>query len=1080
MKKMSLPRSRAMLFLFFLCSSFLSFSQNNFSVSGKVTDSNGQPAEGVTVQEKGTKNISVTKADGSFSLRTLSGNATLVLSSIGYETQETAVGNRANLTINLKTSANALEDVVVIGYGTQKKRNVTGSVSKLNNVNFDERAVTRVDQVLVGQLSGVNVKQNTGVPGKAFSVQVRGSGSISGGNEPLYVIDGFPLTVNSSNSGNGSYSTGNPLDNINPNDIESIEVLKDAAAAAIYGSRASNGVVLITTKRGKIGKPQVNFNMYGGYNQASKKLKMMNGDQWIENATEVINAQYVAKYGSVGATANDDQATRLAKNGGLFDANYILDPRWAMPGHPGLAYIDWQDAIERKGQMQNYQLSVSGGTDAVKYFMSGNYANQESFVKNVGYKVYSLRANLDITASKRLKFGVNITPTYSETQDPGIDGQNAIFHQILSQSPVQEDTVGLLTNTGKNLIYLYSNSVQPYGRLIYTKGTTKRYRTLGTIYGDLQIIKGLNFRTSVNLDNTDNIATTYVPYIIVGNGTKGVNGAADVNPRVFTGSNNLLANTSGTYNSYRRQTFVNENTLTYNTVFKKDHSVNLLAGYSYNYDHLDRVTMSSNGGYTSAIIQTLNAAAAVTGNTTSTQNILISYFGRLQYGYKDKYFLNASIRRDGSSRFGVNSQFGTFPSVSLKWIASDEKFMNAIPAFSDLKVRVTYGVNGNNNLPNDYASIATIGSAGYVFGAPAAVIGQAPNVLANPYLKWERSQTYDVGFDFGLFRNRIVGSFDYYNKLNTDLLLNVQVPSATGFSSYLSNVGSVRNIGQEYEISTRNMVGKFQWNTSLIFTHNTNKIKALAPGQTQIIIPQGNNVTDQILRVGYALNSIYVLRTIGFLTQDDISKNVARYGAEQEGDLKYQDTNGDGVISEADKVIVGHPNPDYTYGVTNTFRYKGFDLNVLVQGQWGGSVYSELGRAINRPAQGKSDNHTADYVNRWRSPTNQGDGRYGKTYSNYYSPITSATDNLFSSDYVRVRDITLGYNLKTVIKNSVVQGARVYVTLENFFGRDKYYNGLNPDAVNTSSSSNSAFPAAGDYGGIPLPKALIVGLNVTF
>jgi len=1077
---LNLPRRIFLTLLVFLFFSFYSTAQNSFAVSGKVTDENGKGLPGVTVTVKGTGTSTVTSTDGSYMINATSGRDVLVFTYVGYQPSELSINRKSVVDISLTLSQRLLDDVVVIGYGTQKKRNVAGAVSKLKNDNFDERAVTRVDQVLVGQLAGVNVKQNTGVPGKAFSIQVRGSGSISGGNEPLYVIDGFPLTPNSSNTGNGSFSTGNPLDNINPNDIESVEVLKDAAAAAIYGSRASNGVVLITTKRGQVGRARVTFNSYMGYNQASKKLDMMNGDQWIQNATEVINAQYVAKYGAVGATANDDQATRIAKNGGLFDANYVLDPRWAQPGHPGLEFVDWQDAIEQKGNMQNQEISVSGGTDAVKYFMSGNYANQESFVKKIGYKTYSLRANLDITASKRLKFGVYITPTYSETQDPGIDGQNAIFHQILSQSPVQEDTVGLFPNVGKNLLYLYSNSIQPYGRLMYAKGTTKRFRTLGTIYGELQIIKGLAFRTSVNLDNTDNIATTYVPYIIVGNGTKGVNGAADVNPRIFTGANNLLANTSGTYNSYRRQTFVNENTLTYNTIFKKDHSINLLAGYSYNFDRLDRASLSSNGGYTSAVIQTLNAAAAVTGNTTSTQSVLISYFGRLQYGFKDKYFLNASIRRDGSSRFGINNQFGVFPSVSLKWIASDEDFMKSITVLSDLKIRASYGVNGNNNLPNDYASIPTIASAGYVFGAPAAVIGQAPNVLANPDLQWEKSQTYDLGFDFGILKNRITGSFDYYNKLNTDLLLNVQVPSATGFSSYLSNVGSVRNIGQEYEINSRNMVGKFQWNTTLVLTHNTNKIVALAPGQTQIIIPQGNNVTDQILRVGYALNSIYVLQSLGPLSADDIAKNVARYGAEQEGDLKYQDTNGDGVITEADKVIVGHPNPDYTYGITNTFRYKGFDLSVLVQGQWGGSIYSELGRAVNRPGQGKSDNHTADYVDRWISAANPGAGRYGKTYSTYYSPITSATDNLFSSDYVRVRDITVGYNLKAVIKKNFIQGARLYFTLENFFGHDKYKNGLNPDAVNTSSSSNSAYPAAGDYGGIPLPKSLIFGLNVTF
>jgi TonB-linked SusC/RagA family outer membrane protein len=883
----------------------------------------------------------------------------------------------------------------------------------------------------------------------------------------------FHLTNNSSNTGNGSFTTGNPLDNINPNDIESIEVLKDAAAAAIYGSRASNGVVIITTKKGRTGKPKIEFNTYAGYNQAAKKLEMMNGDQWIENATEVINATYVATY--AGASANDNEATRRTKIGlgaGQYNANFMLDPRWAMPGHPGLRFIDWQDEIERKGQMQNYQIAVSGGNDAIKYFASGNYANQESFIMNVGYKAYSMRANVEVNASKKLKLGVNLAPTFSITQDPGVDGQNAYFHQTLSLAPVQEDTMGLLANTGRNGQYLWSSTTNsPYGKLLYNKGTTKRYRTLATLYGEWQIVNGLSFRSSLNFDNTDNIATTYVNYLTTGTQAT----------RTFTGSNNLLSATSGTYNSYRRQTFVNENTLTYNTTIKDAHSLNLLVGYSYNYDRLDRSTLNSSGGYTSAVIETLNAAAAVTGNTNSTQSVLLSAFGRAQYGYKEKYLFTASLRRDGSSRFGINNQYGVFPSASAAWVVSKESFMQNAKFINNLKLRVTYGVNGNNNLPNDYAWAASIGSAGYVTGTTqVAVIGQVPTALANPDLKWEKSKTYDIGFDIAILKNRISLSFDYYNKVNTDLLLNVPVPAVTGFGSYISNVGSVRNIGQELEITTRNLIGKFQWSTSINFTHNTNTIEALGPGQTQIIIPQGNVVTSQILRVGEALNSIYVLKTIGFLTQDDITKGVARYGSQQEGDLKYQDTNGDGVISEADKVIVGHPSPDYTYGINNTFRYKGFDLNILVQGQSGGSIFSELGRAITRPGQGRSDNHPASFVNRWRSPNDQGQGRFGKTYSTYYSPITSATDWLYSSDYIRVRNITLGYNLKNVIKTNFVQGARVYFTLENFFGHDKYYNGLNPEAVNTSASSNTAYPAAGDYGGVPLAKSLIFGLNLTF
>lgn len=1040
-------------------------------VTGKVTDENGTPLSDVTIQVKGTTTGTSTTPQGSFSITVSPGNSTLIFTSIGYEEQQVNINNRTEIAISMKLSVNDLSDVVVIGYGTQKRRNVTGAVSSFDARKLEERPILRVDQALVGQLSGVRVKQTTGTPGKGFSIQIRGSGSISGGNEPLYVIDGFPLTVNSSNTSNGSFSTGNPLDNINPNDIESIEVLKDAAAAAIYGSRASNGVVLITTKQGKTGKAKISVNTYAGYNETAKKLEMMNGQQWIDQATEVINATYLRQFPT--ASASDDYATRLARNGGAFNANYLLDPRWTMPGHPGLRFIDWQDVLERKGIVQSHQISASGGNDAVRYFVSGNYTDQQGFVINTDYKAYSLRANLEVNASKKLKLGVNIAPTYSVSQDPGVEGKDQIFHQALSLAPVQEDTMGFFPNTGKNGQYAWSSTTNsPLGKLTYNKGTNKRYRTIGTIFGEYQIIPGLTARTSVNLDHTDNIANSYVSYL-----TAGTQSA-----RRFTGSNNVLAATSGSYNSYRRQTFVNENTLNYNILINKDHSLNVLGGFSYNFDRLDGATLRSNGGFTSAVIQTLNAAAAVTGNTTSSKSVLLSYFGRLQYDFKDKYFFSGSIRRDGSSRFGINDQYGIFPAASVKWIVSDENFLHSSPVISDLKIRASYGINGNDNLPNDYASIATIGSYGYVLGTtPGAVIGQAPNVLANPDLKWEKSKTYDFGLDFGLFKNRIIGSFDYYNKLNTDLLLNVQVLEVTGFQSYLTNIGSVRNIGQELEITSRNMVGKFQWTTSLNVTHNTNKVSALAPGQNQIIIPNSFTVSDAILRVGSPINSIYVLKILGFLTAKDIADHVPTYGPnEQPGDFKFEDLNGDGIITEADKQIVGHPNPDYTYGVTNTFRYNGFDLSVLVQGQSGGSIFSQFGRSITRPGQGRSDNHPASFVDRWYSESNQGAGRFSKAFSIFNSPITSATDWLYSSDYIRVRMITLGYNLKKVFKTRFIQDARVYLTLENFFGHDKYENGLNPEATNTSISTNSAYPEAGDYGAMPLAKSMIFGLNITF
>jgi TonB-linked SusC/RagA family outer membrane protein len=1043
---------------------------NVFVVKGKVADDSG-PLPGVNISLKGASGTgTTTDVNGNYSLNIPDGTGTLVFSFIGYASQEIAVTSRTVINVTLIPNTKSLNEVVVIGYGTQKRGNVSGAVSTLKNENLDERAITRVDQALVGQLAGVTVKQTNGTPGKPFSVQIRGTGSISAGSEPLYVIDGFPLSTASTN-GAGNFATGNPLDNINPNDIESIDVLKDAAAAAIYGSRASNGVVLITTKRGKTGAPKINYNTYVGFNQASRKLNMLDGQGWIDRATEMINAKYVNDFAAKGATANDDAPTRTAI-AGPFTTTYFLDPRWAIPGHPGLEFVDWQDQIFRKGLMENQEVSVSGGTDAVKYFISGNYSNQDGFVKYQSYKVYSARANVEINATKNLKIGLSIAPTYSITQDPGVEGKDNIYHQSLSFTPVQEDTVGNYPSIGKNDQYKWSVTTNgSLGKLENVIGETKKYRTLATIFGELQIVKGLTFKSSINLDNTDNTSRGYTPYIV----------ASTLLSRTFnaTTNPNLTANTSGNYNTFKRQTFVNENTLTYNTVINQNHNISILIGQSYNFDRTDNSNESSSGGYTSSVIQTLNGALAVTGSGSATQNVLLSYFSRVQYAYKDKYLLSASLREDGSSRFGANNQYGVFPSASIGWRVTQESFMQKLPVISDLKIRGSIGVNGTNNLGGDYQSIPTLTSAGYIFGSTqAAAIGQAPARIANPDLQWERSVTYDAGIDFGIFNNRITGSIDYYNKLNTKLLLNVQVPEATGFQTFLNNTGSVRNIGEELELTSRNLIGKFQWNTTLNVSHNTNKVVALGPGQTQILIPSSFDISDFILRVGEPLNSIFVVKQNGELTQADISNKVALFGTETVGDPKYEDFNGDGVIDANDRQIVGHPNPDYIWGITNTFRFKGFDVSVLVQGQNGGSIYSLLGRALTRTGQGFTDNAPAFYVNRWKSPDNPGDGRVSKAYSNFGRIVN--TDWLYSSDYVRVRDITVGYNLGNLTKKKVVQNARLYITAENFFGHDKYYGGANPDASNTDLSGNGNYLSPGDYGGLPLAKSLIIGLNVTF
>lgn len=1037
-------------------------------ITGKVVDAKtGEALPGVSVQVEGSTIGGISDVNGKYAIELPDLKATLIFSYLGYLQERVAVEGRTTIDVSLSQDIKTLDEVVVVGYGTQKKRTVTNALTSFKTDKLDERPLARVDQALVGQMAGVQVKQTNGTPGRAFSVSVRGSGSISAGNEPLYVIDGFPLATAQMNAA-GSFSTGNPLDNINTNDIESIQVLKDASAAAIYGSRAANGVVLITTKSGKMGKPKISFNAYSGYSEAVRKIDMLSSQEWIDRAIEMINAQWVAS--GTGRTADQTTAQRAAILGlapGVYNTNYQIDDRWLDPQHKGLSFIDWQDQVLRKGKVQNYQLSATGGNETVKYYMSANYGKQEGIVKGMDFTSYSARVNVEAAANKNLKFGINLTPTYSIANDPGVEGKDNIWHQAISLSPVQEDTMGLNVNVGDFWQYKWSNSRNsPTFQLENSIGETKRFRTITSVFGEYQIIKGLTFKTTLNLDYTDNTTRGYYPYT-----TTGTLASRQAN-------NNTL--TSGTLREYKRQTFVNENTLTYNRTINK-HDISLLAGASYNSDYLSTTSLNSSGGFNTSGVETLNEASSIVGGTeqnanTDRKNVLLSYFGRIQYSFSDKYLFSASLRTDGSSRFGANTKWATFPSASVAWRVSGEDFMKSIKTISDLKLRFSWGTAGNYNI-GDYSSIAQLSTYSYAFGTTKAV-GRAVNASVNPDLTWETSSTIDVGMEIGVLDNRLTGSFDYYNKLNTGLLLYVPIPQASGFGTQLSNTGKVRNKGWEIELTSHNLVGKFSWTTTFNLSHNENKVEALGPGQTQILVPSSFDISHSILKVGEQINSIYVVRQTGILTQADIDNNIAQFGKESAGDPKYFDANGDGKIDADDRVIVGHPNPDYVWGCTNTITYKGFDLSILVQGQQGGKIYSLLGRAISRTGQGYVDNITGNYRNRWRSADNPGDGKTPKAYSTFGRIVN--TDWLYSSDYWRIRNITLGYDLGRLFKVKQIQGARIYVTVENWFGQDKYKGGANPEALNTDVSGSTTYPEASDYGGLPLSKQIIVGLNLNF
>lgn len=1045
-----MKKNALLLAALFILFPILLLAQSN-QIKGKIIDETGAGIPDASVSIKGTTATTKTDVNGNFEITVPEGikNPQLFFTHVNYLGQTvSAPGNEVFLT--LQKASKQLDEVIVVGYGTQKKGDITGAVAKFNAENLDERPVTRVDQALVGQMAGVRVKQTSGVPGRGFSVQVRGTGSIGANNEPLYVIDGFPLEVSRQNDG-GGFSTGNPLDNLNPNDIESIQVLKDASAAAIYGSRGSNGVVLISTKKGKSGKAAISFNTYVGYNERVRKLDMLDSEGWVDRAMDIINTNWIKS--GTGRTADQTTDQRKAILGTTStNINLMIDDRWLMPGHPGLIYLDWQDEFFRKGIVQNYQLSATGGNDFVKYYVSGNYLNQEGITYGVSNKSYSARANVEVQASNKIKFGINIAPTYSIINDPGVDGKDQESHIAASLAPVVEETAGLLTAVYPFVNYAWAGSrVSPVERVKQITGETKLFRTLTTAYGEYTIVKGLSLRSSINLDNADATRKAYTPYQV----------AAIAATRVPAGGQS----------GYKRLTFVNENTLSYLKTFESRHNVSAVVGNSYNTFKFDNWNMVA-GTYTTNDITTLNASTNNTATTTETKNVLLSYFGRVQYDYDNRYLLSASIRRDGSSKFGDNTKWGTFPAVSVGWRVSAENFMSSIDKISELKIRGSWGITGNNGYDGDYNHLALLSFANYSYNG-TQVNGQILNAsnFPNADLSWEESETINIGLDLGLLKNRIFTSFDYYTKRNTDLLLRIPVPTASGFSSALTNIGEVLNKGWELEITSRNIVQKgFTWTTSLNISHNTNEVKKLGPNNTPILFNGGFDIEHSILMVGQPMYSLYLVQEVGLLTVQDTTNHYPEFGNEDPGDPKYLDINKDGKIDANDRELSGHPNPDYVWGITNTFSYKGFDLSFLVQGQTGGKIYSMFGRAVDRTGQGFQDNALASYENRWRSAADDGKPGLTQKAQSSFGRIKN-TDWMYSSDYWRVRTITLGYNLGALVKNKVIKGIRLYITAENMLGKDKYDGGWNPEAVNTSGE---------DYGSFPLSKGMVAGLNLTF
>lgn len=1036
----------------------------NISITGKVTDAaTGEPLVGATVQVKGATVGTITDADGNFSLSMPSDAKALLISYLGYRTIEIAVGNQTQFDIQLQQDATSIEEVVVIGYGTQSKEAVTGSVAQLKARDIKDFPITSFEQGLAGQLPGVQVLQTTGTPGGGMSIRVRGIGSISANNDPLIVIDGFPVSNSYNTSGvQGSRPSNatrretpqNPLSTINPNDIESIEVLKDAAAAAIYGSRGSNGVILITTKKGSKGKPQIDLNTYYGVQQVTTTYEMADAYEAVELAALAVNTTWAES--GPNRSASDPNSVRPSN---------LQIPAAFLPylnKESGLTNTDWQDAIFQDAPIQNYELSVRGGNDNVQYFLSGNYFDQDGIVVGSGFKRYAMRFNLTSKLSDHVRLSVNLNPSFSDNdlvpaENPYfVDGivNNAlltfpifpVYNEDGSVAINKQNALGLSTVPAENPVALAQQ----------IEDQLEQFRAIGGAALEIDLLKGLKFKTYLGADINTFRRDYYRPSTI--------------------GNNGVPAPTIPTARSFTSRTlnWISENTLTYATTIANNHNLNLLAGYSVQRENIDRNSLAATN-FPNDLVTTLNAGQVTSGASNIEEWMLISYIGRLTYDYKSKYLLSASIRRDGSSRFGKNNKWGYFPSVSVGWRLSEEGFFPKSSMLSDVKLRASYGQTGNFEIPN-YGAIALLDQSNYPLGGTTNSNGLATSNAPNLDLSWEKREMVNVGLDLGLFDNKLNLTADYYVANTRDLLLNVPVPGLTGFSTALRNIGAVRNTGIELGLSTNFKLGNaLTWNASINFSANQNEVTALGQSGDPIIANGGVNGTH-ITQIGSPIGSYYGYNVLTTFNSQAELDAYPHFSNSRIGDFKFEDINKDGKLDANDRKVLGDFFPDFIYGISNSFSFKGIDLSFFVQGAQGFEILHLSQRYLT--AFGFANVTQYAYDNAWRSPENPGNGRVHRVVRTVTGSSNQVSNYMIEDgSYIRVRNITLGYSLpKNLINKAKLANARIYFTTQNPFTFTKYP-GYNPEV---NQRPEDALTQGEDYGTYPLAKSFVLGLNLTF
>ncbi len=991
------------------------------TIKGTVTATSGETLPGANVAIEGKSLGTTTDLDGKYTLTLAEGNYNLVISYIGFNPLKVAIKVAAGQeqVFNRSLSSNTQLEEIVVSYGKQRQREVTGSISQINAESLQDMPVMQFAQQLQGKAAGVQVAQSSGQPGRGIEFRIRGAASLHSSNQPLFVVDGMPVT--------GS------INNISPSEIESFSILKDASASALYGSRAANGVVLITTKHAKPGDSKIEFESNYGIQTipGNKVPKMMNAEEF--------------------ASFMKGRAEDRIK----YEANKTpVDPVYANPEQYGVG-TNWYDLLTRSAPIQRYNLSIQSAREKSSSAVMASYQNQQGVLINTGTQLYSLRMNHDLSLSNnKLKLGFNLAPSYRRDHNNrlGTDGVGGLFERVMEASPLispyneKGEYNKIVSSPG---MVTYINPLAQFNESVDDYITT---RILGNAYLNYEFLDGLTLKTNVGADKGAESRKQFTPSIITTNA-------------VATGISSSVDNFSWTA----------EANLDYQKTFATDHNVQALVGYSIQKFEGENNSLSGTG-FPSDDVPYLSAATSITaGSSTHSQYSMLSTIARLNYDYKGRYLLQGAIRSDGSSRFGENRRYGTFPSVSLGWVMSDEAFMKNIKFLDFLKLRSSYGITGNNNFGN-FDALATMGEFNYILNG-ALVPGQSIRQLGNSELAWERNKQFNIGLDMTMFNNRVNFTYDYYRKTSDGLLQQRPIPQASGFNSILFNIGEFEFWGHEFTLNTTNLTGKLKWNTNLNVSVDRNIIKNLvSPG----FIRRNNTVTSDYYRnqIGHSLGEFYGFVFEGLYKDETDLANSAKYGSASDvGTIKMKDINNDGVIDDVnDRTFIGDPTPDFTFGLTNSFNYKNWDLSISMSGSVGGKILNAAKWAYQTNMDG-SRVLLAAAADRWRSPENPGSGVYPRTKTGTTAIGRSVnTQWIEDGTYLSVNNIALGYKFglkdKLLLKN-----LRLFASVQQAFVITGY-SGMNPQ-INFAGLD----PTRGigvDENAYPVPRTFSIGISTTF